>query len=265
MDSTEQKGRPNPGVIIIPVVVTLFVILGFGPLIWFCVLKKRRKSSILVCLGLRKKPSNADNNAPLDPSGIEVVDPNDPSLFHKPELYAGVGSDEEHKEGGFVKYRQSAQGTLYELDTYDTRSGSAVFAVPPELHNHPVHQISDCQNNSSIDLVTQLFPHSKHIYQAQELRETPPTLPALNTGSPISTIPDTHERTSVHPSSASLSLSPPEDAGWRYVGEDVQRLEEEERRIDAEIEQVRRLKELREQKFEIQRKLMEAKTGIRDV
>lgn len=46
---------------------------------------------------------------------------------------------------------------------------------------------------------------------------------------------------------------------YQLSPEEVTRLEEKERRIDAKIEAVQRMKELREQKIAIQQKLREAR------
>lgn len=45
----------------------------------------------------------------------------------------------------------------------------------------------------------------------------------------------------------------------QLCSDEITALEEQERRIDAEMEEVRRMRELRDQKFAVQQKLREAK------
>jgi Tfp pilus assembly protein PilN len=45
----------------------------------------------------------------------------------------------------------------------------------------------------------------------------------------------------------------------QLCSDEIRALEEQERRIDAEMEEVRRMRELRDQKFAVQQKLREAK------
>jgi hypothetical protein len=57
-----------------------------------------------------------------------------------------------------------------------------------------------------------------------------------------------------------MSSEPSRNVMQRQLSSDeISALEEEERRIDAEMNEVRRMKELRDQKLAIQQKLKEAK------
>ena len=244
--------------------VVIFVWISLGLFAW-CFWRRKR----------RQRPTTTEEvKTPLDPGGIEgmeVVDLNNPALYQKPELSAAPVFDHDH---GATKLHMSTQDTLYELDSHISHRDGAVDAASAEPHleeaQHPIQDHLTEPTECAIPYTRAQSEPTEHIVSfndpstspEQGKSSNPPMLPPPDIGSPISSSADSFVRLSFDPPSGRNTLSPPTHTSRRLSVEDITRLEEEERRIDAEIEQVRRMKELREQKFEIQKKLMEAKHGL---
>jgi hypothetical protein len=269
--SNSSRIRINRDAKIVIVIIVVFLFLGCsGLLLWCCVFKKGLDRGMLVFLGLRKAPSVSEQRVPLNPSGIGVVESDDPSSFQKPELHSEPAQSglEANQNVGWSKNHQSSHGILFELDANISRTNITSVRAPSHSYADDVERNLDRHATSSYGPITRNSPRSKIDYQDQDILANATFAAAPNSGPPIpssTAIEMEFVRAPVNLSNAAHSFSPSEDIGWRYSIGKVKRLEEEEKKIDAEIEKFKRVKDLKEQKFEIQKRLMEAKTGIRDV
>lgn len=162
----------------------------------------------------------------------QVAIPTASEISQKPELHGDPAVDyrsdpTQHQYPSAGQWQQpQAASELYSSNEYPTELHGT--GNPVELHSLPRNEIVEPVAVSQV---------------------TPPVQTPQDTPLPIVTAL----------TSPSHSYSPRLGIGQPLSAEDIQALEEEERRIDAEMAEVERMKELREQKFAIQQKLRDAK------
>ncbi|CAO2649917.1 Nn.00g012090.m01.CDS01 [Neocucurbitaria sp. VM-36] len=200
----------------------------------------------------------------------QVAIPIAEEISHKPELHGDYRKPELYGDSGYVTGLSQAaelpavawgeQPNLppSELDANGSPYTAAPLTAPDPIPNGqpPVqqdipHEPQDIQPESQ----------TQHTSQAPPSPPPPPPPPPP----PIETEIDIEPHPQVQSSSTPRNPSPEPlisamlPARQQLSAADIAALEEEERRIDAEMEEVQRMKELRDQKVAIQRKLREAK------
>lgn len=259
------------GIIAVSIVAVLLFLFAFGLIFRRCFFKKGKNKNVLSFLRLRRKRSVTELKAPLNPPGVENTQYSNSLLFLKPELDSEPSPLRPEANNVAIRHLgnlEPANRTLHELGANRQGSLSPLLGATSSLGTDYVQQNPDRSDSDSTFHSTSYFPQSRQGYQDQNTLSNAPYRSAFNVSPPMSSRTNIEldaDRSSIELRNTSEALSTTEDTGWQYSAETVSRLEEEERRIDADIEQVRSLKHLREQKFDVQRRLMEAKTGIRDV
>lgn len=214
-------------------------------LLWYFVIRPRRKRG-------RKINGYANGGRATPTTGADekqVAVPIASEISQKPELY-----------GHPIGQPNGAVAELY---------------VPPHQHRMPgVQQASECY--PAAEVPGQVTPyHDKNQPINQDPVELHSSIQGWGTeahtppNAAASSVTATEPHATSEPTPAEKDItetgatSPaPSIARVRQLSpEEIAQLEEEERRIDAELEEVKRVKELREQKLSIQRKLWEARSG----
>lgn len=236
-------------------------IAGFGAVIlglalpYFLRRKSRGRSTL-------PGPTAEESKRPTNPEiyhGIQVVDPEEPSLYQITSRGDGIYGLSPAEMPGNHGHRASPQNnSLYELDSRGCLHSN-------ELSSNPTikRRTQEPQTMPPTTEVAAIPPTTEGAHTpASSGLSPPPKLPTADISSQLPTLSgsqDAYSRLSFELPSDRLSLSPLAGAGSRFSAHDIERLEEEERRIDNEIQQIERVRELSEQKLEIQRRLLEAK------
>lgn len=175
----------------------------------------------------------------------QVTDPTAIAISNKPELGGESVETRELDASTDPMYGYSHQGQWYQSHQYPPEH----YAVN-ELHadDNPTELEASARSRESNTFATMSAPVPMTHQPSQ--KET-------STDSPHQTEPFLEEVPV--PAAPVVPLSP--KVAQALTPAEIQALEDEERRIDAELEEVQRLKELREQKFAIQQKLRDAKKG----
>jgi hypothetical protein len=203
----------------------------------------------------RKRPLvHPTNTNDLDYDGKEVVDPSAIIMPVKPEL------DGSPTYARTDPPQQAIHNTLPAY--YPPSSGAAELHSTPQQHPSelyvPTHQNVELQGTggySRTEMYTSTLPSEMETstssyaptYQPSSHHQ-PPT--QLDQQKPTQEVQGPGPRSP----GSNKSVMP-----WQPSNDEIIGLEEEERRINAEMEEVRRMKELRDQKFAVQQKLREAK------
>lgn len=236
-----NRNRPSKdsgssiGAIAGAVVGGLFGLVLMLTLLWLFLRRKRTRKSLA--------PITGDAGSSYDEK--EVSDPVNVILPLKAEL-PGEGSS---GPGGYTQaahqneawQHDSHHGIVLEMDA--TTSAELYAGSPRETR---------CGDSN--------LQGGDRPYEAAEPHSSAPQLDAEH--SALSNVPDSATQTHQQPHENPHAQSPPSErvAVQRQLSaEEITALEEEERRIDAELEEVKRTKELRDQKIAIQQKLRDAK------
>ncbi|KAJ4298868.1 hypothetical protein N0V90_004111 [Kalmusia sp. IMI 367209] len=226
--STGAKAGIGVGVVLGVLVIAL---------VFFLLYRRSKKAS---------PPKVGEPQEPYHPSDEkQVAIPIASEISQKPELHgepvvAGADMHQvvDHNTNSSYQYStpdqwqhsqeyHSPPSELYNSNGHPSELHGAVYVNPAELHSTSRSQEMDGNTAPNANVSIQAQPPPPQTTAPPVL---PPQLPALTTRP-------------VQPLSA----------------EEIEALEEEERRIDAEMEEAQRMKELREQKFAIQQKLRDAK------
>jgi hypothetical protein len=204
----------------------------------------------------RKRPLvHPTNPSDLDYDGKEVVDPSAIVMPAKPELDGN---------STYTRTDLSQQAVHNTLPAYyPPSSGAAELHSTPQQHPSelyvPSHQSVELQGTGGYgraEVYTSTLPSEM---ETPNPTDAPTHRLSSHHQPPIQ--PDQQQQ----PTQEVQELGPrsPESnrsvRPWQPSNDEIIALEEEERRIDAEMEEVRRMKELRDQKFAVQQKLREAK------
>ncbi|KAF2468362.1 uncharacterized protein BDR25DRAFT_373431 [Lindgomyces ingoldianus] len=190
----------------------------------------------------------------LDPEGKEVV-MGENGMIPKPEL----GGSQVYKVGELSGQDNGTSPRVHELH-------SSIPAVVPS-------QVSNTFSNVPAETPTQSRKFSNNPHHELPIAQTPPVQsPVGSQATPDSPqvnmhIPEPRAAASSPPwvndpeENLYLAAAPVPRHDRPLSDAEITALEEEERRIDAEIEEARRIKALQDQKLAIQKRLREAKNG----
>ena len=138
------------------------------------------------------------------------------------------------------------------------------FPSKAELHgNAYVPELEGSQRYRSHELHNSSSPSARI---EERLGDGPgvtssPSLPDADVQQPVHTALPLYGQASQHDIHGTDTASKKATDGHVNTQDDIAALEEEERRIDAEMTEVRRMRELRDQKYAIQQKLRQAKSA----
>lgn len=244
-DAAAKKSGVSGGTIagaVIGSIVGLAIVIA---LIWLC--RRRRK----------RNNTNVHEGAAsgLDYDEKQVADATPAAFPMKPELHGQTTIN----DGGLpqvVDY--NASQTQYSHYPGTAELQSSPRQRPPELYA-PYHQ--------SAELPGAGYHHTAELHSPTPRLEmeanVPPYAPAAAPSHHYE--PPTQPYQYEQPQQHAQELYPRSPAPSRSIvqrqlsSDEISALEEEERRIDAEMEEVRRMKELRDAKLAVQQKLREAK------
>jgi hypothetical protein len=203
-------------------------------LVWFCMRRRRKRAEAL-----------AATSPGIVHEEKQVTDPTAMPLPRKAELHGETTIDDGHLpqvvDGTTQPIQYSQYPPMAELPSMPRQT-------PPELYA-PYHRSNELQGSG--------------FHRAAEI-QAPVPQSELEASAP----PYTQAHASTHPYQPpheaqelyAMSSEPSRSVMQRQLSSDeISALGEEERRIDAEMSEVRRMKELRDQKLAIQQKLKEAK------